>query len=185
MDNIRRFRAETIGVLRLPADRDGKQRTAIKGIMEGDDFGFIWAMAGHRIVTRQLKGCFIGFGTGVHKHHSLGEGGIDKLTSQAQRWLIGKDVAGMPQRFALLVKRRHQRRVAMAQRRHRDTAGEINILFALLIPDAAAFPLYRDEFCRCINWQNNFIECGAGDCRLFSCHVLPIPLRYADMIMII
>lgn len=155
----------------------------MEGIMEGNDFGFIRAMAGHRIVTRQLKGRFIGFRTGVHKHHALGEGGLDKFTSQTQRWLIGKDVAGVPQRFALLVERRYQRRVAMAERRHRDTAGKINILFALLIPDAAAFPFHRDEFCWCINRQNNFIECGAGDCRLFSCHVLPIPLRYADVIM--
>ena len=185
MDNIRRFWAETIGILRLTADGNGKQGAAMKGIMESDDFGFIRAMAGHRIVTRQLKGRFIGFGAGVHKHHALGEGSLDKFTSQTQRRLIGKDVAGVPQRFALLMQRRHQRRMAMAKRRHRDTAGEIDILFPLLIPDAAAFPLHRDEFCRCINWQNNFIECGAGDCRLFSCHVLPIPLRYADAIMII
>jgi hypothetical protein len=46
----------------------------------------------------------------------------------------------MPQRFALLMQRRHQRRMAMAERRHRNPAGEINVLFTLLIPYAAAFP---------------------------------------------
>lgn len=87
----------------------------MEGIMEGNNFGFIRAMAGYRIVARQLESRFIGFGAGIHKHYALGEGGIDKLTPQAQRRLIGKDVAGVPERFALLVQRRHQRRVAMAE----------------------------------------------------------------------
>lgn len=62
----------------------------------------------------------------------------------------------------------------MAQRRHRNTACEINILVALLIPDAAASPFHRDKLSRCINRQNHFIECRAGNCWLFSCHVMTI-----------
>ncbi len=64
----------------------------------------------------------------------------------------------------------------MPQRGHCNSAREINIVFALLIPDPAAFAFYRNKFRRCINRQNDFIESCPGYCRLFSCHLMPIQL---------
>ena len=174
VDDIRRFRTKAVGILRLAANGNGKEGASVKGVMEGDDFGFVRAMTRGCVVARQLKGGFVGFGAGVHKQHAFGEGGIDDLTPQTQRRFVGEHVAGVPQRFALRFQRVHQRRMAMAQRRHRNTACEINILVALLIPDAAASPFHRDKLSRCINRQDHFIECRAGNCWLFSCHVMTI-----------
>ncbi len=142
--------------------------------MESDDFGFVWAVACGSVVARQLEGGFVGFGPGVHKQHALGESRVNDLAPQAQRRFVGKDVAGVPQGFALGFQCLDQCRMAMPQRRHRNPPGEIHVLFPLLIPDAAAFSLYRDKLGRCINRQNDFIECRAGNCRLFSCHVMTI-----------
>jgi hypothetical protein len=46
VDDIGRFRAKAIGILRLPANGYGKQRTAVEGVMEGNDFGFVRTVAG-------------------------------------------------------------------------------------------------------------------------------------------
>ena len=82
MDNVRGFRAETVGIFRLPADRNGKQRTAMKSVMKSDDFRFVRAVAGGRIVARQFKRGLVGFGPGVHKQYALGERGVDDFTAQ-------------------------------------------------------------------------------------------------------
>ncbi|MNU93415.1 hypothetical protein D3C71_833570 [compost metagenome] len=174
MDDISRFRAETVGILRLPAHRNRKQRTTVEGIMEGNNLGFVRTVTRRGVITRQLKGGFIGFGAGVHEQHTLGKGGVDYLTPQTQRRFVGEHVAGVPQGFALGFQRFNQRRMAVPQRRHRNTAREINVLFTLLIPNPTAFPFDRDKLRRCINRQNHFIECCARNCRLFSCHVIPV-----------
>ncbi len=101
MDDIRWFWSKAVRVFRLPADGHGKQRTAVKRIMEGNDFGFERAMAHAGIVARQLKGGFVSFGTRVHEQHALGEGRINDFTAQAQRRFVGENVAGMPQGFTL------------------------------------------------------------------------------------
>ena len=174
MDDVGRFWAKAVGILRLAADGDGKERAPVEGVVEGDDFAFVRAVTRRRVIARQLKGGFVGFGAGVHKQHTLGKRGINDFAAQTQRRLVGEYVTGVPQGFALGFQRLHQRRMAMTQRRDRNTAREIHILFSLLIPDAAAFPLNRDKLSRCINRQNHFIECCAGNCWLFSCHVMPI-----------
>ena len=81
--------------------------------MEGDDFGLIRAVTGNGVVARQLERRFVRFGAGVHEHHALGEGGIHQLAAQTQRRLVGKDIAGMPQGFSLLMQRRDQSRMTM------------------------------------------------------------------------
>ncbi len=86
----------------------------MESVMEGDDFGFKRAMAGGGVVARQLKGRFVGFGAGVHKQHALGKGGVDNFTPQTQRRFVGKDIAGVPQGFALRFERLDQRRVTVA-----------------------------------------------------------------------
>ena len=174
VDDVGRLRAKPVGILRLAANGNGKEGASVEGIVEGDDFGFVRAMARCRVVARQLKSGFVGFGAGVHKQHALGKGRINDLAAQAQRRFVGEHVAGVPQGFALGFQRLHQHGMAMTQRRDRNTAREIHILFPLLIPDAAALSLHRDKLSRCINRQDHFIKCRAGNCWLFSCHVMTI-----------
>ena len=174
MNDIGRFRPKPVGIFRLTADGDGEKRATVKRIMESDDFGFVRAMAGHGVMARQLESRLVSFRSGVHKHDAIGKSRIHQLPPESQGRFVGKNVAGMPQLFTLLMQCRHQRRMAMTERGHGNPTGEINVLFTLLIPYPASLTLHRNKFCRCINRQNDLIECSAGDCRLFSCHVVPI-----------
>lgn len=157
----------------------------MKGVMEGNDFRFERAMAHAGIMTRQFKSGFVRFGAGIHKQHALGKRGVDQFTSQTQRRFIGKNVTGMPQGFPLGFQRLDQRRMAMAQRSHCNPAGEIDILFALLIPYAAAFTFDRNKVRRCINRQNHLIKSCARNSRLFSCHIITTRLsrKFSEIIL--
>ena len=176
MDDIRRFWPEAIGILWLSPHGNGKQRAAVERIMKGNDFGFEWAMTHTGIMTRQLERRFVSFCPGVHEQHALGKGGIDNFSPQTQCGFVGENVTGMPERFALGFQGLYQCRMTMPQRSHRNPAREINIVLALLIPDPAAFPFYRNKLRRCINRQNDFIESCPGYCLLFSCHLMTIQL---------
>lgn len=68
----------------------------MKGVMEGNNFGFERAMAHASVMTRQFKGRFVGFRPGVHKHHAFGKGCLDQLTPKTQRRFVGENVADMP-----------------------------------------------------------------------------------------
>lgn len=152
MDNICWFWVEIIGIFWLIVDGNGKQGVVMKGIMEGDDFGFIWVMVGYCIVMCQFKGCFIGFGVGVYKYYVFGEGSFDKFMFQMQCWFIGKDVVGVLQCFVLLMQCCYQCWMVMVKCCYCDIVGEIDIFFFLLILDVVVFFFYWDEFCWCINW---------------------------------
>lgn len=77
MNDIRRFRPEPIRIFWLSADRDGKQRPAMKGVMKGDNLTFEWAVTFAGVVARQLKGGLVGFGPGVSEEDPLGKGRLN------------------------------------------------------------------------------------------------------------
>ncbi len=176
--DIRRFRPEAVGVFRLAADGNGKQRAPVKRVVEGDDFTFERAVALAGVVARQLESGLVRFRAGVGEEDAIGEGGVDKLAGKAQRRLVGKDVAQMPQGFALGFQRLDQRRMTVAQRRDGDAAGEVDILFALLIPDAAALAFDRHKLRRCINRQNDVIERFPRYRNFLRCHRRPPLIIY-------
>ena len=82
VDNIRRFRAESIRIFWLAADRNSKQRPAMKSVMKRDDLAFERAVTFTGVVTRQLKRSFVGFGTGVGEEDALGKGRLNELTGK-------------------------------------------------------------------------------------------------------
>ena len=77
VDNIRRFRAESIRIFWLAANRNGKQRPAMKGVMKSDDLTFERTVTFAGVVARQLKRSFIGFGTGVGEKDAVSKGRLD------------------------------------------------------------------------------------------------------------
>lgn len=159
---------EPVGIFGLPTHRHGEQRAAVKRVIEGDDFGFVRAVAGDGVMTRQFERRLVGLCAGVGEEHPVGEGGVDQFARQTQRRFIGEDVAGMPQGFALAFERLDQRRVAVSQRRHRDAAGKIDVLFSLLIPDPAAFAAHRHKLGGCINRQDHLVKGAAAHCGFVS-----------------
>lgn len=160
--------SQPVGVFGLPAHRHGEQRAAVERVIEGDDFGFVRAVAGDGVMTRQFERRFVGLCAGVGEEHPVGEGGVDQFARQAQRRFISEDIAGMPQSLALTLERLDQRRMAVPQRRHRDAAGKIDVLFSLLIPDSAALAAHRHKLGRCINRQDHLVKGAAAHCGFFS-----------------
>ena len=55
----------------------------MEGIVEGDDFGFVRAVARGCVVSCQLKGSFVGFRARVHEQHALGKRRINNLAAEA------------------------------------------------------------------------------------------------------
>jgi hypothetical protein len=140
----------------------------VKRVIESDDFSFVRAVAGDGVMARQFERRLVGLSAGVGEEHPIGEGSVDQFACQAQRRLIGEDVAGMPQGFALAFERLDQRRMAVPQRRHRDAAGKIDVLFSLLIPDPAALAAHRHKLGRRINRQDHLVKGTAAHCGFFS-----------------
>lgn len=138
--------------------------------MKRNDFGFIRTITGNGVMARQFERRLVCLAAGIGEKHAVGKSGINELTRQAQSRFVRKNVAGMPQRFPLRFQRRHQRRMTVPQRGNRDAAGEIDVFFALLIPNPAAYAFYRNELRGCINRQNNLIERFPGDCGIVCFH---------------
>ncbi|MNE44195.1 hypothetical protein D3C80_1384120 [compost metagenome] len=111
--NVGRFWPKTIRILGLPTHRDGEQRAPMESVIKRDNFGFIRTVAGNGVMTRQFEGRFVSLCAGVGKKYPVGKGGVDQLGGQPQRRLVSKNVAGMPQGFALLFQRFDQSRVTV------------------------------------------------------------------------
>ncbi|MNE73290.1 hypothetical protein D3C80_1692910 [compost metagenome] len=62
MNDIGRFWAKTIGILRLSAHGNRKQRPPVEGVMEGNNFGFVRAVTRGGVIARQLERGFVSFG---------------------------------------------------------------------------------------------------------------------------
>lgn len=75
--DISRFGPKAVGIFGLSAYRDGKQRAAVKRVIERDDFGFVRTVAGNRIMTRQFEGSFVSLCAGIGEKHPIGKGGVN------------------------------------------------------------------------------------------------------------
>ncbi len=141
----RRHRAEAFRVLRLAADAHGEERAAMKRLRERDDFDLLRAMALERDAARQLQCGFIRFRAGVGEERAIGEGQVFETFGETQHRLVGVAIADVPQLAALFVQHFQQFRMRMTERGDGDTAGEVDIVAALRIPDARAETAIRHE----------------------------------------
>ena len=137
--------AEPFGVLGLTADTHGEQRTAVERLLERDDLVLLLAEVVESPAPRQLERCFVGLAAGRAEVRLVGEGPLDHLLGQRQCRLVGIDVREVPQLVGLLRQRADQRRMTVPQRIDRDTASEIDVLLARLIPQAAPLAAHRNR----------------------------------------
>ena len=156
--DIRRQRCEILRVSRLAARADGKERAPVEGIFKRHDTALVGTKLVVGIFARQLQRRFVGFRPRVTEKDFFGKRRVDQFFGQAQRRLVGKAVAGMPELRRLVIERLTQRRVGMPQRVHRNPTGKVDILFTLLIPQARAFPTNRNKSRRSVNRHHPFIE---------------------------
>ena len=156
-------RAETFGILGLTADTDGKQRATVEAVGAGDDLVLGRTTGVMPPAARQLEGRLVGLGTGVGKKHPLGKGGLHQLVGQAQRRLVGHDVGDVPQLAGLFGQCLNQGRVCMAQCVHRNTARQVNVFSAFLVPQTRARAANRNHIHRCVIGNHNPIKIGPTD----------------------
>ena len=156
--DIRRQRCEILRVGRLAARADGKERAPVEGIFKRPDAALVGTKFIVRIFARQLQRRFVGFRPRVTEKDLFGKRRIDQFFGEAQRGLVSKAVAGMPELRRLVIQRLTQRRVRVTQRVDCNPACKVDILFTLLIPQARAFPTNRNKSRRSVNRHNPFIE---------------------------
>ena len=130
----------------------------MESIFKGYDAALMRAEFIVRIFARQLQRRFVRFRAGVTEKDFFCESGVDQLLRQTQRRFVGITVAGMPEFRRLIIQRLPQRRVCMPQRIHRNPTRKVDILFALLIPQARAFPTYRNKSRRSVYRHHPFIK---------------------------
>ncbi len=112
----------------LPAGRDGRQRAAVEGALEGDQPVALRDALGEMPAARRLDGAFERLGAGVREEHAVRERILDQPPAQR---LLPRDlveVGDVPQLAGLLGERLDQMRMGMAERVHRDPRGEVEIL---------------------------------------------------------
>ncbi|CCK14068.1 ion transporter, putative [Cronobacter universalis NCTC 9529] len=163
MADLRRQRREILGIRRLAASGDGKQRAAVERVFKGHDAAFLRAVVVVGIFAGELQRRLVGFRAGVTEKDAIGEGGVNQAFGEAQHRLVGIPVAGMPDFRRLGFQRLAQFRVRVPERVYRDAAREIDILFAFLIPERGALGPYRNKRGRSINGDHPLIKVLAGN----------------------
>ena len=131
--------AEALQIFRLAAGRDGRQRAAVKGALEGDDAVPLRPAVDIVEAPRRLDRAFERLGAGIGEEHLVGEG--RRGQPLAEPLLTGDlvEVGDVPEPGGLLGQRRDQMRMAVAERVDRDAAGEIEITLAVGGDQPAAF----------------------------------------------
>ncbi len=103
---------------------------AVKGALEGDEAIALGRALLEMIAARDLHRAFNRLGAGIGEEHIVGEG---LLAEPRREPLLSRDamqIGHMPQFFGLLAERLDEMRMRVAERRHRDTRGEVEITLA-------------------------------------------------------
>ena len=133
-----RQRLERLAHVRLAGERERAHRAAVERVGEGEHAG---ACAARVVQARELERGLVGLGAGVAEpdapvvaragqpHEPLGE---------FECGLGGEVVGHVGERRRLRRDRVDEHRVRMAERVHRDTGEEVEVLVARVIPHASA-----------------------------------------------
>jgi hypothetical protein len=151
-------RLEAAGVLLLPADAHREQRAAVERVGERDDLVLLRSGRGVRMPARELERRLVGLRAGIAEEHPLGECRRAELRREAQRGLVGHHVGQVPELLRLLLQCRHEARMTVTERSHRDATGEVHVLATLLVPETASARPHRDEVRGLVAGDHHLVE---------------------------
>jgi len=138
-------RPKAFKIFRRTGGGERPQRAAVKGAVEGDDAVALGMALAEVIAARDLDGAFHRLGAGIGEEHEIGKA----LLAQPCRELVTvwalEQVRHVPQLGGLLLQRRDQMRVAMAERIDRNPAGEIEVALAVGGGEPAALAALETE----------------------------------------
>ena len=124
-------RPETFEIFRRAGRGQRRQRAAVKRAVEGNDAVALGVAFGGVIFARDLDRAFHRFRAGVGEEHEISKALFAQPRRQPLAIRALEQVRHVPQFCGLLLQRRDQMRMAMAQRIHRDAGGEIEITLAV------------------------------------------------------
>jgi hypothetical protein len=156
-DALRR-RAEAFGVFRLAAHADGEQRPAMERLRERDDFDFLRTGVVDSVTAREFQRGFVRFCAGIREERAIGESQVREASCKPQHRLVRVAITDMPELLALIVEHFQQFGVCVAQRRHRNTTGEIDVVTTFRIPYAGTESAIRHEIRRGEKRHHHFVE---------------------------
>ena len=119
------LRTEALEIFGIASRSDCRERASVKSPRESDD-AELFRMAARRLIfARRLDRPFDCFRSGIGEKHEVGETDLDEAPGQTFRLRDFEQIGGVPNFRALLMERLNEMRVAIAERRHRDAATEI------------------------------------------------------------
>ena len=121
------LRAEALEVLLLAAGGDGGERAAVEGALEGDDAEPLWAAFRILVVARGLDRRLQRLGAGIGEEDAVGEARRRQPVGQLLAIRDAVEVGDVPDLRRLLLQRRDEVGMGMAERVHRDAGAEVEI----------------------------------------------------------
>ena len=111
----------------------------MKGALEGDDPEPVGLAAVIEMAARHLDRAFQRLGAGIAEEGGVGEGVRDQPVGELLLRLDAVEVRAVPELLALLLERRDQVRMGVAQQRHGDARAEIQIASPVAVEQIGAF----------------------------------------------
>ena len=130
----------------------------MKGMQTGNDAALLCAKVVVSPFTRQFESRFIRFATRITEKYLLGKSGFSQGFRQFQNRLVGKVITDMPQLLCLIGQCFNQLGRRMSQTGNSDTARQIKVMFAILIPEIKARSSNRNECIWCKYRHHHFIK---------------------------
>ena len=107
------------------------QRAAMERALEGDDAIALGMALGEVIAAHDLDHAFHRFRAGIAEEHQVGKALLAQPRGELLAIRALEQVRHVPELGRLLLQRRDQMRMAVAQRIHRDARGEVEIALAI------------------------------------------------------
>ena len=133
-------RAEAFEIFRSTRRGQCRQRATMKRALKSDDAEFLRMALGRMVATRDLDRTLHRFSAGIAEEHRVRKAVLAQPCGKAFTVRALEQVRHVPKLGRLLLQSRHQMRMRMAERIHRDARCEIEIALAVgpVEPDAFA-----------------------------------------------
>ena len=125
----------------------------MEGALEGDDAIAFRMAFGGMIFAHHLDGALHRLGAGIGEEHQVGKALLAQPRRQPLAVRRFEQVRHVPEFCRLRLQRRDEMRMAMAERVHRDAAGEIEIALAVGAIQPHALAAFECEIGPCENGQ--------------------------------
>ena len=123
--------AEAFEILLVAGRRDGRERAAVEGALEGDDAVALGLARRRLIFARHLDRAFERLGAGIREEHRVGKARLAQPIGQPLAFRNAVQIRDVPDLLGLLGERLDQMRMGMAERVDGDARGEIEVALAI------------------------------------------------------